>query len=306
MASSAQVNARIIEALYDYGHFANPVNQDGHAIRRADLPKLTLGDKVCKAALLSFQQIMGMRVDGVAGPITVMELFNVSRCGCPDYGVLTEDGEVVAAATGRGGWPHSCRPGMSGIHAISVSWNMSGCPSFLQPHFETVWSRVVAMYADIGLLLIREDGNSSANLQASFNNLRGSTIGLAIVPGRPPTCGMSIWCRYDPSYRPRNVVNEWTTLIAHEIGHNQRLEHTRGGIMNPGIINGLPASWRNDPSFGQLADQYGGEPVDNPDQGDEFLREIVLRGSRGGERVLPIPTQVKFDESQKFMLEMLK
>lgn len=306
MTTAAQVNAKIIEALYDYGHFANPVNQDGHAITRKGLPKLTMGDKEVQAALLSFQQIMGLRTDGVAGPVSVHVLFNVERCACPDYGRLTEDGNVVAEATGSGSWPHSCKTNLSGVHAISISWDFTRQPSFLAPHFETVWKQVAAMYADIGLVLVREDGNQRANLQASFDNLSGSTIGLAIVPGRPPSCGDVIWCKYDPSYQPRNIVNEWRTLIAHEVGHNQRLNHTQGGVMNPGIVNGLPATWRNDLSFNQLSQQYGGEPVVPPDAGPEFLMEIALRGSQGSESVFPIPTQVPFENGQQFLLEMMK
>jgi hypothetical protein len=51
------------------------------------------------------------------------------------------------------------------------------------------------------------------------------------------------------------------TLIKHELGHNSGLGHSRGGVMNPSIINGLPVSWKNDPSESQLRKWYGGEPV---------------------------------------------
>jgi hypothetical protein len=96
-----------------------------------------------------------------------------------------------------------------------------------------------------------------------------STIGLAIVPGAPQACGDRVWARFAERYQPSDIVNQWARLVAHELGHNMRLQHTTGGIMNPSILSGpfTTNAWRNDPSYGILARYFGGVPIlDQPDE----------------------------------------
>ena len=188
--------------------------------------------------------------------LTYEELFAIPRCGCPDYG---------PDATGSGAWPVGCSPKWPKNHAISYQVNKSGMPSYLAPVFEDAWALMTAAYADIGLVVLREDDNPRANSLVTWQ--RGSGwIGLAIVP-QNPRCGQRIWAKFDNRYgislSMPSLLYQWARLLAHEIGHNNCLGHSRGGIMNPSIIGGVftPTAWRGDPSFPKLERFYSGEPV---------------------------------------------
>ena len=110
-------------------------------------------------------------------------------------------------------------------------------------------------------MLTNEQFDGSIQIDFSFRNRSDGWIGLAIV-GRGDTCSGRIWCRYLSTYRPSNVVREWTTLVLHELGHNCGRGHTRGGVMNPSIVQGLGAWNENDPSYQWLKGQFGGVPFD--------------------------------------------
>jgi hypothetical protein len=257
----------IIQLLWDTGHFRNPDCPTD--VQESDLKDLTLFSDPVKQAVKSYQiffkdQYQGfgkltlnkdVKIDGVVGPAT-LALFGMERCGVPDFGV---------ELTGAGSWPSGCHQEFPNNHAVIVSVDKRRMPRFLNDHFENIWDRVVAAYADIGMALIRKDGIGRPNISFYWTTIRGSTIGLAIVPNRPG-CSSSIWCKYDISYNPSDTFNQWARLIAHEIGHNMSLRHTRGGIMNPSILRGDfgPTSWRGDPSYNILARYFGGEPIDSP------------------------------------------
>lgn len=265
---------KIIERLYHLGHFHNPSAMT--EVTEADLPKLQLSDAAVRSAIRSFQEfniaelerisanVLGRVspvLDGEVGPAT-QALLSVERCGCPDYSV---GGLQVEAATGNGSWVHSCDISRPGVHVVTVGVDKSRMPSFLIPIFESrVWPLVLKAYANIGLIFEREDGNPRANIDFKWERLSGSTIGLAILPGAAMRCGDRIWAKFSPTYQPADVVNQWARLVAHELGHNMRLQHTRGGIMNPSITSGpfTQTAWRGDPSFGVLQRYFGGEPVD--------------------------------------------
>ena len=116
------------------------------------------------------------------------------------------------------------------------------------------------------MLLIRKDG-TGGNTHITWERGRG-WIGLAIVPNRPG-CKSAIWAKFDTQYRPRDLINQWARLIAHELGHNMGMSHTRGGIMNPSIVSGpfTKRAWRGDPAERLLTRFFGGEPIelDEPD-----------------------------------------
>lgn len=260
----------IIQLLWDTGHFRNPAFPDTQVVKEADLPTLNLTSEVVKHAVQSYQDFLSPTlehlsmqihkrsaiIDGEIGPAT-KQLFTVERCGCPDYP------ENAAEAVGRGSWPAGCYPEYPRNHAFKVQVNKNGMPSFLQPIFEKCWDMVVSAYDDIGIRFVRADNDNKANTLVTFQSLSGSTIGLAIVPGSAPACNYRIWARFEPSYRPNDLVNQWARLLAHEFGHNMRLQHSRGGIMNPSIIGGefKPKAWRGDPSESILTTYFGGVPV---------------------------------------------
>lgn len=281
----------IIAELFRLGHFRNPSMPTGVA-GISDLSKLTLASEEVKTAVKSYQSFMrpeleriyalrkghvNVAIDGDVGPLTA-ELFTLDRCACPDY----QAAEDVEAATGNGSWVHSCDTKRPGVHTIRVFIDKDGIPrsnthatvpmpAFLEPVFESkVWPLVVAAYRDIGVDFVRVNEWKDCQIDFGWRIPPGngsSTIGLAIVPGQPQSCSSRIWARFKESYRPGDVVNQWARLVAHELGHNMRLQHTTGGIMNPSILSGVftTQAWRGDPSYGILARYFGGLPVEITD-----------------------------------------
>ena len=209
------------------------------------------------------------------------------RCGHPDYG------PDVEAATGSGSWPN-CH-GIGDFHCAKVRVNPEGMPTFLKPVFDQVLNRVRAAYRDMGLSYdwVGEE-STFHNTSINFVPRSNGWIGLAIV-GQRESCSSKIWARFLATYKPNNVLNEWTTLIMHELGHNAGLHHSRGGVMNPSIVQGLAPTWRGDPSESILANYYGGEPIpgDNtPPTGKEFWTHQGLKSNKG--QILWIPLSAPF------------
>ncbi len=210
--------------------------------------------------------------DGQLGPAT-MDLMAIPRCGCPDYG------PNVQSAMGNGSWK-GCH-GIGDFHAAMVEINRDGMPGFLEPAWEEVWARVVEAYDDIGLRWTLT-AHGEANVSMSFVSRSRGWIGLAVV-GQNESCSSQIWAKFLSTYKPADIVNEWSTLIMHELGHNAGLNHTRGGVMSPSIVNGLPASWKGDPSRPVLARYYGGEPIPGDPKSKEYWVEQGMRSNRGRE-----------------------
>lgn len=262
----------IIQRLWDWGHFNNPAFPNTLNVEEADLPNLRLEDTAVVQAVSSYQNFMGVQLDtlsakhhmrpsiadGHIGPAT-LELLQVERCGCPDY----ERG--VLAAVGSGNWK-GCH-GVGNFHAFSVHVNTTNMPSFLVPVWDEVKRRVSAAYAELGLRIIWDNRSLPRNCDFTFVTRSSGWIGLATV-GRGLGCNSSVFARFLATYRggssPDAITQQWTTLVKHELGHNTGLGHSRGGVMNPSIINGLPVSWRGDPSEATLRGWFGGQPVDAP------------------------------------------
>ncbi len=252
----------IIQLLFDTGHLIHPFGNKPIVVP-ANMLELPLTSTIVETAIDSFQEFNVLCLEPLClkhhsrparlrtgiGPAT-RELFDLPRCGCCDYG------EKVQPATGTGSWK-SCHE-IGDFHAATVKIDESGMPSFLRPVFDEVWDRVVAAYEALGLRFIRTE--DKANIDFSFESWSRGWIGLAIV-GQGESCRSNIWCKYLSTYKPSNVVREWSTLIMHELGHNASLQHTRGGVMSPSIINGLKPTWKGDPSESILNRKYGGEPV---------------------------------------------
>lgn len=253
----------IVELLERTGHLKYPFGKRQEA---TETSTLAIRHPAVERAIASYQEFMietldplsltahsrPARCDGGIGPAT-RELMAQPRCGCPDYG------KDVQPAVGTGSWK-SCH-GIGDFHAATVYIDESGMPSFLKPYFDEVWNRIVATYEAIGLRFIRVYDKDEANIVWSWVRRLNGAIGLAIV-GRGQSCGSQIWCKFLATWQPTDIVAGCAELGNHELGHNAGLQHTRGGIMNPSIIRGLPATWKGDPSEPILKRYYGGEPID--------------------------------------------
>lgn len=198
-----------------------------------------------------------VNMDGQVGP-AMLELFDAPRCEYPDHGIA-----AAHAAIGGGSWK-SCH-GIGDFHSASVRINRANLPSHLEPVFEDVLTRVQRAYDEVGLRFWF-DGRSPVQTELSFVNSSDGWIGLAIVPNTALSCSTSpIWLRLLSTYRGGStaeaIAQQWTSLIKHELGHNCGLSHSSGGVMNPSIVNGLPWSWKNDPSEGLLRSRFGGVPI---------------------------------------------
>lgn len=251
----------LISFLDHYGHLKRPFGEQREV---NDLDSLTLNSQIVRDALESYQSFhteplerIALGIFGTGGKLVTGELDNptkqllsTARCDCPDYSSM----EMEA---GNGSWDGCHNIGM--FHCATVQF-MNNPPAHVAPLFDTIWERVVDAYAEVGLLFKKAGPSDFVNIEVTFVELGGSTIGLAIV-GQNEGCQSQIWARFAPSYKPANVLSEWTTLIKHELGHNCGLQHSQGGVMNPYIIAGLPVSWKGDVSYTLLANRFGGTPI---------------------------------------------
>lgn len=294
----------LIRFLDHYGHLRHPFGEDASI---PEYPELALNIKsdVVQDALQSYRAFHTVPLEHIAAGIWPVDaspavtgygsngsslldqatkiLLNTARCSCPDYGEATDD-ELPA---GSGNW-NGCF-GIGAFHHAHVRI-LNSPPSHVAPLFNTIWERFVDSYAEVGLLFTKVGKDEFANIEMSFVELGGSTIGLAIV-GQNEGCQSTIWAKFAPSYRPENVLSEWTTLLKHEFGHNCGLQHSNGGVMNPYIIAGLPVSWRNDVSWSLLVQRFGGSPIPRT----PVSRSLVLAWQNGPNNFEVIKT---FDTNQ--------
>lgn len=263
MALSEQ---QIIGKLKQYGHLESPFGQPSQLW--PSTAELTLESAEVLAAVASFQafnassleplvskhhperQSAAVIPDGIVGPATE-ELFETARCDVPDFA-------FPEPLVGQGNWKRCW--GVGEFHRCKVKVNHGQVPAFLKPHWGEVKARVKAAYSEVGLDFVFEDELTNYNTSISFVKPDGGWIGLAIV-GSGLGCSDTIWARFDRNYQPQNIITEWTTLLAHELGHNAGLSHSSGGKMNSYILKGLPVSWKNDPSWPLLKSRFGGVPV---------------------------------------------
>lgn len=315
----------IVKRLYDTGHFWNPAKPESNNVSPADLDTLTLDDKEAKQAVESFQEMdenvsilallyhsRRLEPDGEMGPATESVL-QFNRCPMPDHppppnatfhyddpglqaAVETmQEFAKMAAATGSGSWPRQgCDPQHQGLHSIRVLINPAEATTAVRAYLSDALAACHIAYADIGLH-VRYVTSGACEIQKRIMNIPGSVIGYNYFP-TPNSC-RQITGQLDRSYNPG--VRYFAALELHETGHGVGLEHTKGGIMNPSILNPpWPLTWRNTPSFNRLKQYFGGEPIipvtpvpveHPPFEGDLFAETfpggIAIRGEP--ELVLP-------------------
>lgn len=173
-----------IRVAFEYGHFWNPNNPEGHNVTQADLVNLKVTDPVVVDALISLSKMDATAYtreslnetgklpafDGRLDNALLRTMDAANRCPIPDYappaGVffafddewlqqVVLDMQMRAAAPiqfalGSGNWK-SCH-GQQNIHCCTVMVDSGGLPSFLKPVFKKVLVNVQKAYADVGLL----------------------------------------------------------------------------------------------------------------------------------------------------------
>lgn len=316
--------------LKELGHYDNPDHPTG--VTFDDLPKQKLHSPQTKTAIRSFMEVMSWEAernsfaehdrayhyDGEFGPATEKTIL-AERCGHPDYHVpelsLYDGYDQLdpweQPAVGRGGnWPRCHNIG--DFHCANVNI-LNNPPSHLSRNgnFEAVLRAVTKAYAEFGLQLYWggkgspiQDEKSGYQLTMEFVGSSNGWIGLAqVVSNRP--CNSTHWSRYLASYlrssTDANIRRMWAILLMHELGHNCGTSHTRGGVMNPGILS-LAATWRGDPLEPWLRSRYGGQPIpqqpgpdpdpdpDGPEDLGYWLRGVVTL-MKGDKEISPFQLQ---------------
>lgn len=203
--------------------------------------------------------------DGVVGPATTEALANHKWCATMGH---------AAHETGQPWGP--CHE--EGIY-FSVDYNGDlglAMPAWLEDIWPEVLSNMIESGRTTGRRFIETDWNHPVqveNIRVSFVSHTPGWIGLAEYPYRYDTCAIQLFCRLNLRYRPSSnrerLIDQWTRLFCHEIGHNSALEHhteARSGLMYPVIYSGdwegIPQS---DPCYTTLMGYYGGELPDEPD-----------------------------------------
>jgi hypothetical protein len=210
------------------------------------------------------------------------------------------------STTGRGSWPAGCHAAYSDRHAVTFYCAYGTFPSHYRRQVRDseldqlagakVWgtlTEIKAQYAGesmlsvalslceetyrrrgVKLIEVTEPRGDQIHILSKF--IAGSTIGYAYF--NDATCGDHVTCNIDSSYKPG--LHSCTTLIAHELGHNNNLPHTFSGqSRHHGIMSYAPMypyvgystgkdlyDRPRDPSISQLIRQYGDEPIPDDEQ----------------------------------------
>lgn len=241
-------------------------------------------------------------LDETWGPATE-RLVARSRCPLPDHpppdnisfsGLQDWEQQVLHSyrrhhAEGSGSWPQGCVPGSEDVHAIRINLDVSQAAAHWEADLPEVTSSVAAAYAELGLRVIYviNGDPQRAEIEKRFERIPGGVIGWNEFP-TPNTCGQTISGRLDNDYRAGAHMK--SILELHETGHGVGLRHTRGGVMNPSILD-VPVSWRGDPSERTLIRYFGGQsipvvpgdPEPEPDPGSPLPggRPVISYTERG-------------------------
>lgn len=234
----------VIDWLIKYGYLpesASTVSVSANVVTSA----------IRKMQLLYGEELCG-RCDGVVNEQT-LKAMKLPRCGVKD----------VVLRSGSGSWPESCHH--SGI-TVSVDFTLASAE--WRNQWQSLFDWAVQRFGDVGLKLVPFESGQRANIRISFRRFAGNVIGMAEFNNE--TCSDSVFCQLHPDYKPNWKM--MVLLLLHEMGHNMNLDHTRGGIMNPSILEVDPywVKWDNgkavykDVSYPTLVRFFGGNPIPGP------------------------------------------
>jgi hypothetical protein len=243
--------------------------------------------------------------DGVAGPALQAMMQDRGVCPVPDFAppagvsfsfndpymqaiVEKMQADALHEQAGTGQW-RGCHNVGGEYHAALAQWDLTLLPTFLEPHFVTVLLKVREAFAAMGLLwmfcdqagrdlLDDEDYTGQhVNTHCTFVRRSDGWLGLAILGGRETCSSLPIWAKFLATFQggttSAEIVNQWWTLISHELLHNLGRNHVRGGVMNPSLQRGLRMTFDGDTSEQWMRQQFGGVAVPIPDDDN---------GDRGG------------------------
>lgn len=216
---------RILERLFELGHFHNP--ETPSEVQATDLANMRLTDPEAVAALKSAQEFMAAdlsgftferhgrpaHADGVLGPATV-DLLAMPRCGCPDYPIPGDARSAILEAN----WPGACRgnlrfgrvfnelPGLSKADTDKVWWAV--CNNWSQALTDVNMESAVV-------------GERAVQILAGLKALSGSTLAWSYLARN--SCNVILEQAYNTKVR-------WSLAMAcatasHEVGHALGFEH---------------------------------------------------------------------------------
>lgn len=272
-------------------------------------PTLDIGDQVVMDATRrfheAFPELMNSFVikhhkrlldaNGEIGPATLDGML-VRSNGCGESDAAIAFPEVQQA--GSGSMPIGCYT--DGIHEMRFAVDERRMPNALKQikdygaagkmrRWDRIVQRVVFRYAQRGIRLTQIDDHlEPTNFDVTFVNGAG-WIGLGQYNQRH--CDTYSFCKLDIGYCASQNDEQVAELLCHEIGHVNRLDHTRGGVMGPVIRHGhtFVGFIDSDPSTRVLRAYYGPDPVtvtdeeDPIDTGSGFIFTGELEGDFRGD-----------------------
>jgi hypothetical protein len=201
-------------------------------------PNISLEESIKK-----YQEIHGLKVDGVAGPVTQEYLDRPRFCSVPDR--QTADGSRCrwdhSKWTGTG-WPAGQQP-----VALVLNWHVvESAPGFSYDNTVAIFQDAHNRWSNVCAIIFKYVSNSSqANLLYRFARIDrgGQTLAWQYLPCGPDGPNGQLDGRYDTSERwtyasleqpPVNSGIDLSAVACHEIGHGIGLEHgPQGALLAP-------------------------------------------------------------------------
>lgn len=281
--------AEIAQWLQQFGHaWGNP------ALRHIDARQAALMDGSeadYRELVRSFQELdanvaamvgalhgRALVADGDVGPATEAVL-GFRRCAMPDFAPPPgasfhyDDPNLQAAVESMqraaaepritGPYWRGCDPQRPDVHSLVIGIDASDAPSVFKANVEQILAERTRIAAEIGVavrFVINPKSLDGLQQYQVYRSIPGGVIGMNYFPNSN-SCGRIPNGSMDSTYNPSNVRLH-IGLGTHESeGHGFGFNHTRGGIMNPSILDS-PLTWKGDAAWSQVTRYYPAEPLE--------------------------------------------
>ena len=218
--------------------------------------------------------------DGDVGPATEA-LLKLRRCPLPDHPPppgaqfhfddpelqaivesMQEAAQVERSITGP--YWRECDPQRKGIHSLVIGIDAERAPSVFKENQAHILAERTRIAAEIGVavrFIINPQSMDGLQQYQVYKPIAGGVIGMNYFP-QSNSCGRIPNGSMDSTYNPSNVRLH-ISLGTHESeGHGFGFNHTRGGIMNPSIIDS-ELTWVGDSAWSQVTRYYPAKPLDD-------------------------------------------